>query len=669
MSAGDGDDNFFMGSNLSMGDTLAGGDGFDYMEFTFSGDGNALSHVTGVEHIVLGDASANLMGHDNLADYLSTLILDASGMTGDHNLTWNGNFIANLHQDITGSDSGDSIRGGSNDDTLSGRGGEDTLEGNTGDDYIDGGANNEELRELDVASYVHESSGIIANLSTGTVTGGGGNDTLVNIEGVWGTHFDDSFTGDDSWVNIFIDGGGNDTINGGSTYDPVNDTGLDIAAYYDSAEGIHAEMHGSDGYVTVGDTLSTHTVDELHDIEMVWGSTQGDSLVGYEGDQQFMPDAGNDTVDGGTGDDDSAAYWNLTTAITVAENSDTTEGGMTVTGDGWEDTLFGIEWIEGTQGNDTFTGDGNDNSFSGWKGDDSIDGGSGGFNWATYGDDPSSNGGTRGIDAALDQGTVLDGWGNTDTVTNIQGIEGSAYDDTISGTGGSNYLKGDDGNDWIDGFGGLDTLEGGDGNDTISVQDTFSMGTVIRGGEGFDELQADVALTGVTEISGIEKLIVTSGSVVGLDGATANGLTWEVNASDSGGGTVVNVVATSAGQGIDISGWTYGEWNSSDQVNVSGFNFTGVGETLVGSSADEIIVGLAGNDSLTGGGGEDTFSYTSTTEVISQGTGGDVIADFVSGTDVVGFNALFGDLVWYEERQLRRQHHRGKQQRARPGLG
>ena len=654
LSGGTGNDSFVMSSFMFEQDTLAGGDGTDSLEFTFVENDQSLANVTGVEHITLGDAATSLTGHDNLADYLSTLTVDGSALTGANSLNWNGNFIANIYQNIIGSDQGDSIRGGTRGDTLLGGSGEDSLEGGKGDDSIDGGANDQELRELDVAIYAHEDSAITVDLSASPgsqVSGGGGNDTLVNIEGVWGTAYDDSLTGDSGWANIFIDGGGNDTIDGNSAHDTLTDTGLDIVAYYESSTGIHAEMTGTDGYVTVGGN-----VDELHDIDIVWGSTLGDSLIGGAGDQEFMPDGGSDTVDGGAGDDDSAAYWNLTAPITVGWDSGNSRWNVngSVDGDTFTDIVSNVEWIEGSQGNDTFIGNDDDNSFSGWMGADSINGGGGSFNWATYGDDPSSgvdtlDGHLRGIDAALDQSQVIDGWGNIDTLAYIQCIEGSAYDDTISGTGGSNYLEGGDGDDWIDGFGGIDTLDGEGGDDTISVLDTFSAGTVIRGGEGTDELQADVGLTGVTEITGIEKLTVTTGATVGLDGSAADGQTWEVNATDSGSGTSINVVATYAGQGIDISGWTYGQWNSGNNVSITGYSSSGIGEAIVGGLAAELIVGRMGNDSLTGGGGQDTFAYSSASEVLSQGTGGDVIADFVSGTDSVAFNTLFGDLVWYEE--------------------
>ena len=75
------------------------------------------------------------------------------------------------------------------------------------------------------------------------------------------------------------------------------------------------------------------------------------------GNQEFAPDQGSDLIDGGGNgaDDDSVTYWNLLSGVTV--NWDDTNTEWHVAGSGWTDTLTDIEWIEGTQGNDSFKGD------------------------------------------------------------------------------------------------------------------------------------------------------------------------------------------------------------------------------------------------------------------------------------------------------------------------
>ena len=51
-------------------------------------------------------------------------------------------------------------------------------------------------------------------------------------------------------------------------------------------------------------------------------------------------------------------------------------------------------------------------------------------------------------------GTATDGWGDTDTLLNIERISGSSFDDTLTGNGGGNRLQGNEGDDLLRGNGG-----------------------------------------------------------------------------------------------------------------------------------------------------------------------------------------------------------------------
>ena len=628
---------------LTSGDTIDGGADSDTLYFTYSGGSDALTHVTDVEHIILGDVSTELMGYDSMLAS-GTLYVDGSNLGGIHNLAWDGSGITAFDQHITGSATGDSLRGGAGDDTLLGGDGQDSLDGGAGDDFIDGGGNDEWAREMDVVKYAGLSGPINANLDTGVVIGADGTDTLTNVEGIWGTTGNDTFTGDNAWANIFIDGGGSDQINGGSVYDEDEGTGLDIAAYYESSVGIKAEMNGTSGHVTVGGD-----VDTLTDIDMIWGSTHDDTLTGGDGDQQFMPDAGSDVVVGGDGgtNDDSVSYWNMEHAVSVSWQTDHWEVAGpdldTVAGADWTDTLTGIEWIEGTQGGDTFVGNGGDNSFSGWMGADNINGG-GGFNWATYGDDVS------GITVDLGGGTATDGWGAQDTLTNIQGIEGSAFGDVLTGSGAAENLSGGEGDDILSGGGGQDTLLGDEGNDRFLVLDDPDSGSIIVGGEGDDTIKASASLENFASIAGVEHLEIEAEAEVFMSGALATAQSWELNSLSDSGSTMtsLSIVATAGGT-ADISNWTMGTWNDygQDFLRLSGQDDTLHGEILTGSAADERFFGGMGVDTLTGNGGADSFVYQSSMDVLEQA--GDVITDFASGTDIVYFGGDFGTLTWYEE--------------------
>ena len=80
------------------------------------------------------------------------------------------------------------IPGDNNNNTLTGTPGNDVFQGFGGDDFING------LGGFDRALYTDATGGITVNLAAGTVTGAGvGNDTLVNIEGIVGSDFADTF--------------------------------------------------------------------------------------------------------------------------------------------------------------------------------------------------------------------------------------------------------------------------------------------------------------------------------------------------------------------------------------------------------------------------------------------------------------------------------------------
>src|SRR5262245_22942088 len=57
-------------------------------------------------------------------------------------------------------------------------------------------------------------------------------------------------------------------------------------------------------------------------------------------------------------------------------------------------------------------------------------------------------------------------------------------------------------------------------------------------------------------------------------------------------------------------------------------------DTLTGSKLDNILTGNAGIDTLTGGAGADTFRFVSPAD--GGGATGDIITDFISGTDHIG---------------------------------
>src|SRR5262249_28425197 len=114
----------------------------------------------------------------------------------------------------------------------------------------------------------------------------------------------------------------------------------------------------------------------------------------------------------------------------------------------------------------------------------------------------------------LTTGTASDGFGGTDTLSHIEGVAGSEFDDQITGDGNSNRLGGQNGDDQLFGMGGDDFLVGDDGVDLYagafgsggalfdSGNDTLDGGTgadQMWGGKGNDTYYVDNPGDVVTE--------------------------------------------------------------------------------------------------------------------------------------------------------------------------
>jgi Ca2+-binding RTX toxin-like protein len=129
-----------------------------------------------------------------------------------------------LVEGIIGSDHDDTLLGngddnivlaGAGDDLVKGFGGVDILSGGAGDDTLNGGDG------VDIADYANATSAVEVDLVAGTATGGDGSDTLINLEGVNGSAFDDVLLGDGG-DNTLQGGAGNDTLTGGGGMDRLS---------------------------------------------------------------------------------------------------------------------------------------------------------------------------------------------------------------------------------------------------------------------------------------------------------------------------------------------------------------------------------------------------------------------------------------------------------------
>ena len=125
-----------------------------------------------------------------------------------------------------------SFYGGAGADALDGGDGDDTLQGGAGDDLLTGGLGHDTLwggDGGDTASYANASGDVSVDLAIGGVSGAAGNDTLIAIENLIGSAFDDTLTGD-GFANTLAGGIGNDLLTGGD--------GADVFKFLTTGEGV-----------------------------------------------------------------------------------------------------------------------------------------------------------------------------------------------------------------------------------------------------------------------------------------------------------------------------------------------------------------------------------------------------------------------------------------------
>ena len=342
---------------------------------------------------------------------------------------------------------------------LRGLGGDDFLEGMAGNDIFDGGPG------TDTVTYGFSPARVVVDLAAGTASDGwGGSDTLVSIESVRGSPFDDRLMGSaNALVNERFDGGsGSDFIDGGALL--AGSSVGNIASYLSAAAGVIVNL--ATGTASDG----TGGVDTLRNVNMIEGSAFGDSMTGSAGPavdyEVFIPGAGNDAVDGGgisgslTPDSRNVVdYSNAPAATKVDLRAGTANDGF-----GGTDTLANINWVIGSKFNDELAGSdlALDERFEGAAGADRIDGREG-SDTVSY-----QSGALLGVTVNLTDGIATDWSGATDKLTSIEHAIGTGFTDTLTGDASGNSLWGLGGNDAMVGLAGDDSFTGGDGNDQLN---------------------------------------------------------------------------------------------------------------------------------------------------------------------------------------------------------
>ena len=335
--------------------------------------------------------------------------------------------------------------------------------GLAGNDIINGGAGFDQV-DYSQDAGAGGTAGVTVNLSTGTATDGFGNtDTLTNIEFVRGTMSADTLTGANNasgTAESFIGLGGNDVINGGTiTSGATNRVDYSNDASFGGTNRVVVNIDTASHSFSGGGTINAGTAkdgfgdsDTLTNINDVTATNNNDELFGgTTAFQTFAGLGGADIISGfGTGitqvdysrDAGAGGLSGVTVNLSTTSHNGVASG-TAVDGFGDTDTLSGIRGVRGTNTDDFIYGGTNDERFRTLGGDDYIDGGAG-TDEIDYSND-TNYGATHGAIINLTTGTATDGFGDTDTLLNIENVTGTSLADTITGDSNANTLAGGNG--------------------------------------------------------------------------------------------------------------------------------------------------------------------------------------------------------------------------------
>ena len=496
---------------------------------------------------------------------------------------------------FTGTEGADVLNGTSGSDVLSGRGGSDRLSGVDGADRLDGGPGDD------------------ANLS-----GGGGPDLVRGSEG----------------SDVLHGGPGDDVLDGGPGADTLDGDGdTDTASYVYSPAGVTVVLGGAASGNRGGDAAG----DDVDNVENLVGSAYGDTLTGTAGANVLDGGPGNDTLKPLGGADrvvggDGADWVDYTGSQPVIV--DLSQGTGTH-GDAEGDTYFGVEHVRGGASNDHLVGTHGANTLAGGGGADTLEGlgGADTLQGGTGTDTVSYEHSGAGVQVDLSGPSATLGVGGDaagDTLSDVEDLIGSPFDDTLIGTIGANTLTGGAGNDILDGHGGVDKLFGGEGSDTASYthSDTgVSVDLSSSGAQRRGHAEGDV-------LSGIENLI-GSGRRDDLTGDdddnVLNGWTGADTLTGGEGSDTASYVESTAGVTVDLTR-TLGQSSAGD---AAGDVLSGI-EHLVGSDFGDRLTGDAGDNVLTGGAGGDTLTGGAGGDTLTGGAGGDTLAGGM-GSDTASY--------------------------------
>jgi len=538
---------------------------------------------------------------------------------------------------LTGSANADLLYGGAGADTLTGGEGADTVLGGSGDDVLNGGLGHD--------SYVYvigdgnddivdeDKDGEIVLLMSGTERRMALNNFFESGQDEWKL-LDGSaikMTHNSLYTIVFSDGG---TIDFGADFQS-GDFGINLLEIPDApviGNTILGDQNPSDYNDSLSDTAGNDRIEGLSgddDInaynggsDWLLGGDGGDVInsLWHEGMDIIEGGTGSDLLSGGQGNDKvfGDSYGEMETSIAAGE----TAASINERGD----------LISGGTGNDFVYGANRNDALFGGEGHDLLVGGGGGD--ALFGDDEYGMA-TRawsftinpGLNVSFDNVAVEFGTFQGDDL-----IYAGTGNDFVYAGGGGDEVYGGDGDDTVIGEAGDDFVEGGAGNDILEGDASWIAiaeqgNDYIDGGSGADKIWGGGGsddLFGGTENDEIYGDSGDAGDAGDyIDGESGNDILFGIGGNDTiyggAGSDYIDGDNGAAGAGDDyIDGeedddTIYGGAGSDEIYGgagndyIQGDNLVAGDDYLDGGAGNDTIIGVGGSDEIYGGEGDDTL--------------------------------------------------------------
>jgi Ca2+-binding RTX toxin-like protein len=574
LSGGGGRDRFvYFGTDRAAGDTIDGGftgvnddtievkvGSLDFSSATISSIerlelSGGLGSIVAFDGAQFGTGLSSALGVQGDNGGADTIIFDDVGTAGSifnlsgvvlSNWETRDRFVISITV-TTGVD----VTGTTGNDTINSSTGGDIFHGSLGDDSLNGGAGRDQF------TYASNASIGADTIDGGSQTGPASDQLIIGFTGLADfSAASIASTGNTSieFLDLSFAGNHNVLFNGAqfgggglssSLQVQGNNSGTDSITFNDASS---LNLNGMQ-FTVWNDAVDRITINGSTGGDSLTGSVQSDSIIGGAGSDTIAGGAGDDIIDGG-GDADVLSYFSAATGLVMTLGA--ASGTITVAGLG-TDTYTSIEGIGGSNtGNDTLTGNAQNNIFLGYGGNDTL-GGFGGSDTLDGGD------GSDYLYGGLD-GDSLDGGTGIDVLIGEDGddtMNGGTNDDYLYSGIGNNSMSGGSGTNVFISEGTADTMTSGDDSNFYYRYGTGTSSTT--GGTGVDQFIGGLAVSNDTFNGG-------AGDDIGYTGAgndlMIGGMGNDVFVSEAGNDTL------DGGAGVNLL-WLNGTGNGQARVNVA----------------------------------------------------------------------------------------------------